>query len=138
MKFIPLSILRELLEINQLQENIDYIAILNRKNLNSVKFNNEVLSESNWKVITKSLNHPKSQLFYSWVETNKSLLEFLTLKQPTKLYKDTFQHLSHGFSSEFKDFISPYISDEILSNITISDIKRIELNASFMCLLNDE
>ena len=138
MKFIPLSILCELLEINQSDKSSDYIAILNQKNLNSIKFNDEVLSESNWKEILKSLNHPKSQLFFSWVETNKSLFEFLTLKQPTKIYKDTFQHLSHGFSSEFKDFISPYISDEILSNTTVSDIKRIELNASFLCLLNDE
>ena len=138
MKFIPLSILHELLGINQLEENIDYIAILNQKNLNSIKFNNEVLSESNWKEIIKSLNHPKSQLFYSWVETNKSLLEFFTLKHPIKLYKDTFQHLSHGFSSEFRDFISPFIADEIVLNTTVSDVKRIELNASFLCLLNDD
>ncbi len=138
MNFIPLSILRELLEINQLEENIDYIAILNQKNLNSIKFHDEVFSENNWNEIKNALSHPKSQLFFSWIETNKSLLEFLTLKHPTKLYKDPFQHLNHGFSTEFKNFISPFIADEIVSNTSILDVKRIELNASFLCLLNDD
>ncbi|MCE2742627.1 MAG: hypothetical protein LW701_03535 [Fluviicola sp.] len=138
MKFIPFSILHELLEINEFDENIDYIEIFNQKNLENIKFNNEIISTGNWKEILKLLNHPKSQLFFSWVETNKSLSEFLTLKHPNKLFKDTFQHLNHGFSSEFRDFISPFVSDEILSNTSISDIKRAELNSSFLCLLNDQ
>jgi len=138
MKFIPLSILRELLGINEFDKNIDYIAIFNQKNLENIRFNNEMISTGNWKEILKLLNHPKSQLFFSWVETNKSLSEFLTLKHPNKLFKDIFQHLNHGFSYEFRDFISPFVSDEILSNTSISDIKRAELNSSFLCLLNDQ
>lgn len=81
-----------------------------------------------------SLLNQKHILFYGWIEQNNHLLDFLEGREVTSSFVDTKQHLKHRWGEEFGTFISPYIENRLLKELT-NDFKKLEYLFSYTQLI---
>ncbi|MFT6243959.1 MAG: hypothetical protein ACJA0U_001156 [Salibacteraceae bacterium] len=81
-----------------------------------------------------SLQNQKHILFYGWIDQNNDLIGFLEGREVTSSFVDTKQHLKHRWGEEFRTFISPYVENRLLKELT-NDFKKLEHLFSYAQLI---
>jgi len=81
-----------------------------------------------------SLLNQKHILFYGWIEQNNDLIGFLDGREITGSYVDTKHHLKHRWGEEFRTFISPFVENRLLKELT-DDFKKLEYLFSYTQLI---
>lgn len=96
------------------------------------------ISDDDFTYFVASLQSPETVLFHSWIEQNKLLRLFLTTGSVNEKYVDTHQHLHHSLAEKYRTFVSPFLSERILSLTDLNDFKRLQVVASWVVLLDSE
>ncbi|MDG1333300.1 MAG: hypothetical protein P8P74_13275 [Crocinitomicaceae bacterium] len=136
-KFIPLSTFKEIYS-NQSD-------LLTEEGMNSFR---EKLASSGIEIAEKArftseefsafqetLRDPSNVVFYGWIEQVSALKNALLGKKPS-LFIDSAKHLDHTLSEKYTQFLSPVLSEVLLSTHIESDNER-KIAFSFVQLLDE-
>ncbi len=124
-KFIPLSTFNEL--YSSLSELLTETGIesfqkkLQEEGLRIAQ--NAGFTSEGFAAFQKTLRYPSNIIFYGWIEQNSALKNML-LGQGIELFVDHAKTLEHKLSERFKQFVSPGLSEELLSSTIHSDVDR--------------
>lgn len=97
----------------------------------------ELIQTEDFNNFLETLEKQENILFYGWVEQNQSLLEFVTKSELTTFH-DKERHLEHKFSDNYKKFISPFLSNQLLKYQGEKELNNLEKVFSFVQLLDTE
>jgi len=84
----------------------------------------------------ETLREPSNVVFYGWIEQTPPLKNAL-LGNKLSLFTDSAKHLEHTLSRQYKKFLSPVLSERLLSAQIESDAER-KIALSFVQLLDED
>lgn len=133
-RYIPLSAFSDYYESQTSLLDGDHLSVFIQKLQDADRSTSYSFEEIS--TFIKTLQNPSSIVFYGWIEQNPVLYKFLSNGELNEL-TDADNLLSHQLSEQFKKFITPFLSDRVLSTPCSNNAERKEL-FSFVCLLETE
>ncbi len=138
MKFIPISTFDSFLGYSSTKLNSETIHqfLVDLKGDRGQQFVvQKEISLKDIELFIKSLQQPINILFYQWVEDSKSLKDLL-VKGALTGYSDDHGYLNHGFSDDYRTFISPFLIEPLLNHAKTYDLSVLSDVFSFVKLLD--
>lgn len=139
-RFIPISVFSslyqstsDLLDSNKFSQ---FSIELNEKG-KEIALSNGYSSED-FNAFVQSVQHPSAIVFHGWVEQEKYLTTVLSGKLPEIEYLDKKSYLKHQLTDEFKVFISPFLSNALLSLHPQTDAQLRIAFSGVQLLKNDD
>ena len=136
-KFIPLSIFKELYS-NQsgLLTEEGMSSFREKLDINGASIaENKGFNLDDFSAFQETLRDPSSIVFYGWVEQASALKNALLGKEMS-LFVDSAKHLNHTLSEKYIKFLSPVLSEKLLST-QINDDEERKVAFSFVQLLDE-
>ena len=139
-RFIPIQLFQDLYQsFSDLlsEDGIDaFIKTLNTETAQKI-LEKEKINDVEFAQFVSSVRDPMNVVFFGWVAQNTVLSKFLC-DGPVSFFEDDQQHLMHQYADRYKRFLTPYLTEKLLSYTGKQSAAILFQAFSFVKLLDNE